>query len=83
MFNPYWLRMTPTLVSENFGLGIGFDPLKHQYYVQMTSTYFRISDTVPDYSLYETYYSERKLTEHLIGPTKVSLSREISTLVRG
>ena len=23
---PHWLKMTPTLVTENFCLGVGFDP---------------------------------------------------------
>ena len=56
-FNPRWLRMTPTLVTENFDLGVGFDlfPVtlqKHQYNIQMRLRYFRISDTVPHYRLY-------------------------------
>jgi len=25
-FNPHWMRTTSTVVAENFGLGVGFDP---------------------------------------------------------
>jgi len=52
--------MTRTLVTENFGVGVGFDLLpppvtlqRHQYNIQMRWRYLRISDrpTVPDYRL--------------------------------
>ena len=40
-FNPHWLNMTPTLVTENFWLGVSFDPpvpiQQDQHNVQMRS----------------------------------------------
>ena len=41
---PHWLKMTPTLVTENFCLGVGFDlpsvPIQQdKRYMQMISKY--------------------------------------------
>jgi len=46
-------------------------------------TYFRISDTILDYSLYKTYYNERNVAEQLMGPMTINLSWESSTLEGG
>jgi len=82
-FNRPLVEDNPHTASENFGMGVGFDPpppvplQQQQHYIQVTSRYFRmhVSDTILDYRLYETYYNDRKVVEQLTGPTSINLSR--------
>ena len=80
----HWLRMTPTLVTENCGQASIPDhaatPIQHLDDIELLQDIWYSSRLQ---SLLNLLYSESKLVEHLIGPVTINLSRKSSTRVGG